>query len=89
MKLSPDNIKQIKEYTSRLNSLEEERDVRNNELASLKEILDEGKQGSIKVAGSTYRGVSIFIASSIYIVKERESHCIYKIVDGEIEPTSF
>ena len=89
LKLSPDNIKQIKEYTSRLNSLEEERDVRNNELASLKEILDEGKQGSIKVAGSTYRGVSIFIASSIYIVKERESHCIYKIVDGEIEPTSF
>lgn len=88
-KLTPENLKQIKEYTAKLNELEAERNTRNEEMIKLKNILDEGKQGTVRVAGSTYRGVNIYIASSIYIVKDKESHSLYKIVDGELSPTAF
>ena len=60
-----------------------------NTTIEIKLELDEGKKGSIKVLGNTYRGVTIYIASCIYIVKEKDSHSWYKIVDGEVRPTSF
>ncbi len=89
LKLTPENIKSIKEHNTKLEALNEEKMGKNTRLQEIKEILDEGKKGSVKVLGNTYRGVTIFIASSIYIVKEKDVHSWYKIVNGEVSPTTF
>lgn len=88
-KLTPENVKQIKDYNTKLVPLREEYDKRNSRLQEIKKELELGKKGSIKVSGNTYRGVSMYIASSVYIVKEKGVHGWYKIVDGDIRPTSF
>lgn len=88
-KLSPENIKLLKDYNTKLVPLKEEYDKRNNRLQEIKKALEFGKKGSIKVSGNTYRGVTMYIASAIYIVKDKDVHSWYKIVDGDIRPTSF
>lgn len=89
IKLSPENVKQIKLYSDKLKGMQEEKQAKNERLLEIKEALNEGKKGNVKVLGNSYRGVSIFIASSIYTVKETEKHCWYKINGGEITPTTF
>ncbi len=87
--LSPENMKQLRGYKEKIDALSKEYDVRNNRLQDIKRELEIGKQGSIKVLGMAYRGVTIYISASIYIVKEKDVHSWYKIVDGDIRPTSF
>lgn len=89
IKLTPENLKQIKEYNSRLSELNEQHDVRNERLKEIKAELDKGKKGSVKVLGNSYRGVIIFIASQIYTVKDKDVHSLYRIVDGEVTPTAI
>ena len=89
MKLSPENIKQIKGYNQRLDELNTVKAEKFGRLQEIKLLLEEGKRGNIKVYGNTYRGVTIFIAASTYIVKDKDYHCIYKIDGGEIRTTTF
>lgn len=84
MKLSPENIKQVKQYKARLSELEAVRDDNNEKLRELKSIIEAGKKGCIKLSGTAYRGVTLFISNQIYSVKEKDNHCIYRIIDGEI-----
>ncbi len=84
LKLTPENMKQIKGYNAKLEEIKAEREEKNARLMEIKAELDEGKKSSIKVLGNTYRGVSIFIASCAYVVKDQDVHTWYKIVDGEI-----
>lgn len=88
-KLTPENIKQIKDLNTKLDGLNKEYELKNSRLQEIKSELEIGKKGSVKVLGNTYRGVTIFIASSIYIVKDKDVHSLYKIVDGDVKPTSF
>ncbi len=88
-KLTPENIKQVKEYNTILEKLNVERTTKNTRLREIKDIIDVGKNGSIKITGAAYRGVTIFISTYIYSVKEKDNHCIYRIADGEISPTSY
>ncbi|MGN0151362.1 MAG: FapA family protein [Wujia sp.] len=88
-KLSPENLKQIKTYNAKLEEIAEERNTKNNRLRELKAELDRCKDGNVKVLGNTYRGVSIFISNCCYSVKDKDTHSLYKIVDGEISPTPF
>jgi hypothetical protein len=89
VKLTPENIKKVKEYTAELEQLEKDRNENNENMKELKRLVDMGKNGRIKVSGETYAGVSIFIASEVHNVKEPIAHCMYKIVDGDITPTVF
>lgn len=88
-KLSPENLKLIKEYNTKLMPLKEEYGKRNERLQEIKKELELGKKGSIKVLGNTYRGVTIYIANAIYIVKDKDTHSCYKIIDGDIRTTGF
>ena len=82
-------MKQIKEYTGRLSELEEEKSAKTARMMELKHEIDAGKAGRIKVSGEVFVGVSVFIASKIYNVKQHMSHCMFKISEGEIEAVSF
>jgi hypothetical protein len=88
-KLTPENIKQVKQHTTELEELEKEREENNQHMIDLKSQVDMGKNGRIKVTGETYAGVTIFIASEVHNVKEPIAHCLYKIVEGSITPTVF
>lgn len=82
--LSPENLKLVKEYKDKLIPLEKDRLEYSEKLKDLKLKLDSGKKGAIKVSGYAYRGVTIFISSYNYGVKDKDSHCIYRVIDGEI-----
>lgn len=88
-KLTPANIKQIKDYNARLAELNADKSEKNERLKSIKTILDKGRNGFVKVLGNTYRGVNINISNRYYVVKDKDVHSLYKIVDGDIRPTSF
>lgn len=89
VKLTPENMKLIKQYNAKLDELNAQRGDKNERLLEIREELNKGKQGSVKVLGNVYRGVTLFIASCIHIVKDKEVHGLYKIVDGEVKPTAF
>lgn len=89
IKLSPSNIKQVKEYHAKLEKLNAEKNVKSERLVHIKNELDKGKRGFIRVTGYTYRGVTLFISNRTYAVKNKDVHSLYKIVDGDIKPTSF
>lgn len=89
VKLTPQNLKQVKELTSQLEIMETERDENNERMRVIKEEVDKGKNGKIKVQGETFIGTTIFIASKIYNVKQNMVHCMYKISNGEIDAVSF
>ncbi|MGN0368559.1 MAG: FapA family protein [Wujia sp.] len=88
-KLKPENVKQIKIYTERLEELSEEFGGKNERLMEIRRILSEGKKGSVKVFGTAYRGVIMFISSQSYAVKDKETHSLYKITDGVVKPVSY
>jgi len=88
-KLTPENIKQIKELNIKLDELNTAYDIKNCRLQEIKKELEEGKKGCVKVLGNTYRGVTIFVAGCTYIVKDKDVRSIYKIVDGDVKPMSF
>ena len=89
LKLTPENIKKIKSYKDKLEELEEEKQPKSDRLKEIKAELEYGKKGSVKVLGNTYRGVTIFISNQIYTVKEKDIHSWYKIVNGEVIPTTI
>lgn len=89
VKLSPENLKQVKQYSAILEEIEAEKGDKQERMIELKEIIDSGKKGSVRVSGTCYRGVTIFIASRVYSVKEKDVHALYKIVGADIEPTGF
>jgi hypothetical protein len=89
VKLTPENIKKVKQYTADLEQLENDREKNSEQMREMKRLVDMGKNGRIKVSGETYAGVSIFIASEVHNVKEPIAHCMYKIVEGTISPTVF
>lgn len=88
-KLKPENVKQIKQYTEKLEVITKERDEKNERLLEIRTILAQGKKGSVKVSGNCYRGVMLFISSQTYAVKDKETHSLYKINEGLVKPTSF
>lgn len=88
-KLTPANVKQIKDYNAKLEEIAGEKKEKNDRLAQLKQELDQGRNAWVKVLGNTYRGVSIGISNHMYAVKEKDVRSLYKIVDGEIKPTPF
>lgn len=89
IKLKPENLKQIKVYSAKIEELNGIKNTKTEKLSEIRKILEEGKRGSVKVLGNTFRGVSIFISSSMYNVKETETHRLYKIVNGEIGTVVF
>lgn len=89
VKLSQENIKQVKQYTTKLEELEKECEEKNERIMELRRIIDEEKNGKIKVSGEINVGVDIFIANRTYIVKEKHVHCMLKIKDGEIVTLPF
>ena len=88
-KLKPEQLKSVREYNAKLEELSGDREKLNNRLLEIREEIKLGRSGSVKVLGTSYRGSSISIASYTYSVKEKDSHSHYKIVEGEIKPTTF
>lgn len=87
--LSPESMKQVKAFNIRLAEILTERDQKKARMENLKLKLDLSRKGFVKVWGNTYRGVSLHISNYIYTVKEKDTRCLYKIIDGEIGPSSF
>lgn len=87
--LPPEKIKQVKAYAEQLNELAAEKQENSVKLSELRKQLEASRKGNIKVYGDAYRGTSIYISSQTYNVKDKDIHCIYKIVDGEIKPTTL
>mgnify|MGYP002520568679 CR=1 FL=1 len=87
--LTAENIKQIREYKAKIQELAPQYNLRNDRLGIIKKQLEDSKNGSVRVAGYAYRGVTIYIAGSIYIVKDKDAHGWYRIVEGEIKPTTY
>ncbi len=89
IKLTPENVKQIKTYTEVLETNKQLFREKNDRLQELRTELNAGKKGSIRVFGNTYRGTLLSISSLSYAVKDVEVHSLYKIVDGFIKPMPF
>ena len=89
IKLTPENVKQIKTYTERVEEMKKEYVEKNDILQELRQELTLGKKGIVKVLGNAYRGVMIYISSLSYAVKDVEKHSLYKIADGVVKPTPF
>lgn len=87
IKLSPENVKQVKEHNSKLDELKEEYSTKTNRIKEIKAEIDKGKAGRVTVLGNSYRGVTIYIANLIYIVKDKDVRSVYKIIEGEIRPS--
>ena len=88
-KLSPENMKQVKQYQEKLNELEGEKKEKTTRMIEIKQILDLGRKGTVKVSGTTYRGVTIFIASRIYGVKDNLNHTVFAIDGSDIIAKAF
>lgn len=84
--LSPEKLKQIKSFSDQLKSLVAEKAENDEKLSKLRDQLEFGRKGTVKVYGYAFRGACIYISSQVYNVKDRDAHCIYKIVDGDIKP---
>lgn len=89
IKLRPENVKQIKQYTVKLEAVTKEWNEKKERLNDIRTILSRGKKGSVRVLGNCYRGAMFFISNQSYTVKEKEIHQLYKIKDGFVQPTSF
>lgn len=89
IKLTPENVKQIKTYTERAEEMKAEYQQKNDTLQELRIQLTMGKKGSVKVLGNAYRGVMIYISNQSYAVKDVDKHSWYKIADGVVKPTPF
>lgn len=89
IRLTLENIKQIKGYNAKIEELNKIKGDKGERLAEIREELDKGKNGSVKVLGYAYRGVTIYISNAIYVVKDKDAHSWYKIVNGEVSPTVF
>ena len=63
IKLTPENVKQIKTYTERAEEMKAEYQQKNDTLQELRIQLTMGKKGSVKVLGNAYRGVMIYISN--------------------------
>lgn len=84
--LSPEKLKQIKSFSEQLKSLVAEKAENDENLSKLRQQLEFGRKGTVKVYGYAFRGACIYISSQVYNVKDRDAHCTYKIVDGDIKP---
>lgn len=89
MRLSAENIKQVKILAEELENMQQEFQEKQEELQELRAEVSLGRKGSVRVIGNAYQGVMINISSFCYPVKEKLSHSWFKIVEGEIKPTSF
>lgn len=87
--LSPENLKQLKEYKKKIEEQTIQYNERSERLNEIKEQLELSKKGSVRVTGFAYRGVTIHIAGVLYVVKDKDAHGWYRIVEGEIKPTTF
>ena len=87
--LGGEDLKKVKVYNSTLDELEGDREQLNERLKEIKIELEKGSKGSVKVAGSTFMGVSIYISKYSYTVKKGDSHCWYKVMEGSIKQTGF
>ena len=87
--LGGEDLKKVKVYNATLDELEEDREKLNERLREIKTELEKGSKGSVKVAGSTFMGVSIFISKYSYMVKKGDTHSWYKVLDGSIKQTGF
>ena len=88
-KISPESLKLIKTYNKDLTEALEERNEKNERLMIIREELNKGKQGKIKVLGRTYRGVVISIAGLNKVITDKIDHSMYIIKDGGLEAVSF
>ncbi|MGN0389827.1 MAG: DUF342 domain-containing protein [Wujia sp.] len=89
VKLTPENVKQIKQYTEKTEEMKQEYQEKNEELQNIRTEISYGKKGSVKVFGNIFRGAVINISSLCLPVKDTVSHSWFKILDGEIKSTSF
>ena len=89
IKLTPENVKQIKNYTEKLEGMKTEYTEKKERLQELRAEFERGKKGSVRIYGNAYRGVMIFISSLSYAVKDVEMHSWYRITDGVVKPTIF
>lgn len=89
VKLTPENVKQIKMYTEKAEALKQEYQEKNEELQNIRMEISLGKKGSVKVFGNIYRGAIINISSLCLPIKDTVSHSWFKILDGDIKSTSF
>ena len=87
--LGPEDKKKINNYNARLDELAEDKDKLNNRLREIKMEMEMHKKGTIKILASAYPGVVLMISSYTYALKNQDSHCLYKVVDGEIKATSY
>lgn len=89
VKLTPENVKQIKIYTEKAEEFNAEYIEKYEELKKIREEISLGKKGSVKVLGSIFRGTIINISSMCLPIKDTISHSVFKISDGEICSRSF
>ena len=70
VKLTPENMKLIKQYNEKLDELNNERGDKNERLLAIRQELEKGKHGSVKVFGNTYRGVTTIILEILVLIIE-------------------
>lgn len=88
-KLSQESMKQIRAFNVRLAEIMSEQDEKMERMEKIKRKIDKSRSGFVKVWGNAYHGVSLYISNYTYMVKEKDTRCLYKIIDGEIAPSSF
>lgn len=87
--LSDENKKNIRERKAKIEELDKEKRAKSARLQELKALIDQGKNSKVKVLGNSYRGVTIYMASYVYSVKDKDIRPLYVIEGSEIKITSF
>lgn len=89
VKLPSDKLKHLVEIQQKYLLLNQKKEAATKRLTIIKEVLNNATLGYIKVPGAVYQGTTLIISKYIYTVKGKQSHVIYKVVDGEIHPSGY
>lgn len=87
--LSPENLKQIKQYNAQLDEVLASKKTKNERMVAIKSELDRCNAGKIRVLGYAYRGAMFFISRYSYTVKDKDARLLYKVEGGEIVTSNF
>lgn len=87
--LTDENKKNIRERKAKIEELDKEKSAKSARLKELKMLIDQGKNSKVKALGNCYRGTTIYMASYVYSVKDKDIRPLYVIEGSEIRITSF
>ncbi len=84
VKLLPNQVALAKEAGEQLKTLTNELDVESEEYITLKQEIEDNKDGRIIVNQTIFPGVTLYISNRVYPVKDSLSRCQFKVKGADV-----